>query len=324
MANTKLQGKAGVYILRNTKSGHFYCGSSGDLYNRFKSHQSALKAGDAPKKLQEAHDTTGATINDWEMEIVEECNKRHLNRKETMWIKKYITDPLCCNSRMTAQSGKRGTTINQQTKLKYVDSMLGQNTKDGRVHRPYEVIFVSPYGEEHKVISVNGFCKENNLSQSSFTQLANGVSTCANGWTVKNQAELPPVGRVFPYWPDSRLRKYYKEHIIIGPDGTRYEHFSLYHFEQEHNCTVVQETNESSGELGARHYIKGLTDEGRGYYIDDPTKVQLYRIVYKGITYDNILSPRRWAMTHNVSHLRFIRYLKNPPVYRRQFHIEKM
>lgn len=321
--NKHLMGVCAVYMVKHKSTGKFYIGSSQDLYNRFHSMMSTLKAGRSQDKLQTAFDTTGRNPDDWEMTVLQQAPKSKLDKLETKYIQQHIANPDCLNSRFVAQSGKRGSNIQLHSKIEHVAATIGKNTKDNMVRRGLEVTFISPEGKEYKVISVKAFAEEMGLNQSSMSQLSNGVVECVKGWLVKG-LPMPSAGHVVKYWPEERMAKHYPLYEIISPTGQRYETYSLYHFEQEHDCKVITETREAtSGEIGARHYTKGLSPDGRGWRLDSD-KVKTYKIIYKGKTYENILSPRKWAITHKFNHKRFLAYLQPGAVhkYKRSFSIE--
>ena len=141
--NKHLMSISAVYMVKHNPTGKFYIGSSQDLYNRFHSMMSTLKAGRSQDKLQTAFDTTGRNPGDWEMTVLQQAPKSKLNKLETKYIQQHISNPDCLNSRFIAQSGKRGSNIPLHSKIEHVAATLGKNTKDNVIRRGLEVTFIS-------------------------------------------------------------------------------------------------------------------------------------------------------------------------------------
>ena len=88
---------AGVYLIRNRKTGMVYIGSSGDVIKRIASHRYALKNGNHPNRLLQADYDAGHHF-DYELlysEIVPlyQGHKLHsaLKEKEDLFVKQYDT-----------------------------------------------------------------------------------------------------------------------------------------------------------------------------------------------------------------------------------------
>ena len=312
-----MANQVGVYMVKH-KDGHFYIGSSKELGQRWHIHKSRLKAGVNNKKIQEHYDKTGSNINDFVFEIVETCREKSLQRKEEALINKHWGNPLLLNSRKDGTTGKRGITTSKEASYKIANELLGKNTKDGKIHRPANLTFVAPDGTEYDNIqSVKAFAKEHGLSQSSMCQLSNGWVDIVNGWTLKDNPNLPDIGRIIDLWPESRIREYYKEYHILTPTNKLVKTFYLWQYEQDNNCSVI--LNDLRDRWVSRNTY-GLDDDGRGYR---EVGVPTYTIVWKGKTYNNILSVPKFSHTHDIRLDRMRSYLNNPPIYKRSFHIEK-
>lgn len=298
------------------KDGHFYIGSSKELQQRWHIHKSRLKANSNNNKLQQHFNKTGKNIDDWTFEIVLTCRQKSLQKKEEQLIKKHWGSPLLLNMRKEGLPGKRGAITTTVARYKIANELLGKNTKDGKIHRPANLTFISPDGIEYPDInSVKGFAQEHGLSQSSLCQLSNGNVDVVNGWTVKN-GQLPEIGRIVNLWSHERLKKHFKEYQILSPENTLYTTFYLYGFEQEHDCTVI--LNNNRGRWPSSH-TKGLDDDGRGWReVGTPT----YCIVWQGKTYTNILSIPKWCTTHGVRLDRMRNYLRTTHKYQRNYSIE--
>jgi len=312
-----MANQVGVYMVKH-KDGHFYIGSSKELGQRWHIHKSRFKAGNNNKKLQEHYNRTGKNIDDWSFEIIETCREKSLQRKEEALINKHWGNPLLLNVRKDGITGKRGVKTSTKTSYKIANKLLGKNTKDGLVHRPGNLTFISPDGTEYDNIqSVKAFAKEHGLSQSSMCQLSNGwVDVCA-GWVIKDNPKLPDIGRIIDLWPESRIREYYKEYHILTPTNKLVKTFYLWKYEQDNNCSVI--LNDLRDRWVSRNTY-GLDDDGRGYR---EVGVPTYTIVWKGKRYENILSVPKFCHTHGIRLDRMRSYLNNPPIYKRSFHIEK-
>jgi len=309
----------GIYKLVYLPTGHFYIGATTDLRQRWFIHQSMMKAGRATSKIQELYDKD-KDLNSWVFEILEFVKqKRSLDSKETMWIKQHFNDPLCINTYSIATSGKRGAKIKTISKHKIAQNLLGKNAPGNIIRRPANLTFISPTGVEYSnVKSVKAFAKEHNLQQSSMNQLANGQVNIVDGWTARG-GELPTVGRVINYWPEWRIRQYYPEYTILSPTNKEYKTFSLWHFEEEHNCTVVLENNyHKLRAKGVKSNVTGLTDHGQGWRLKG---VITYEITWKGKVYKHILSVPKFAQTMGIRNDRFKNALIKTHKYNRQYSI---
>ena len=320
MANNKcIFDNQGLYCLNYLPTGHYYVGGTTDLKQRWFIHQAMMRSGKATTKIQELYNKT-KDMNDWVFEIVELVpKKKDLDKKETALIKQHIGDPLCLNTYAIATSGKRGSKIQTVSKHKIAQNLLGKNAPGNIIRRPANLTFISPSGKEYpNVKSVKQFAKDHNLLQSAMNQLANGQTTIVDGWTAKG-GELPDVGRVIKYWPESRIRQYYPEYTILGPDNKEYKTFSLHAFEQEHNCTVVMENNYSTlRKKGVKSDVIGLDKLGHGWRLKG---VPTYQIVWEGKTYNHILSVPKFALTLGIRCDRLKNALIKPHKYRRSYSI---
>ncbi len=309
----------GIYKLVYLPTGHFYIGATTDLRQRWFIHQSMMKSGKATTKIQELYDKD-KNFNSWIFIVVEYVKqKRSLDTKETWWIKQHFADPLCINTYSTATSGKRGSKIKTISKHKIAQNLLGKNAPGNIIRRPANLIFISPDGTEYQnVKSVKAFAKQHNLSQSSMNQLANGQTNIVDGWTTKG-GELPNIGYVIKYWPESRIRQYYPEYTILSPTNKEYKTFSLWHFEQEHNCTVVLENNYHNPRArGVKSNVKALTQYGQGWRLKG---VPTYEIKWNGKVYKHILSVPKFAQTMGIRCDRLKNALTKTHKYQRAYFI---
>ena len=304
----------GVYKLTHKPSGKFYIGSSTDIKQRHHIHKSLFKHGKNHAKLQEVHNTTGQ-LTDWKLEVLEICSVKQFKRTETRYIQQYFQDPWCLNVMPDARAGKRGTTTKTQSRHKIAMSLLGKNTDDQHIHRPANLVFISPTGKRYEnIISVKRFAQEHDLLQSSMNGLANGTYDAVLGWTIEG-GPLPTIGMVYDMWPVKRLREHYPEYTVIDLDGNKYKTFYLPKFEEMHKVRVAKNCNE----FGVKASNKALDKFGRGWRLDTcPT----FTIVWEGKTYTNIISPMKFCQTFKIRKDRFINYLTQPSKYKRNYHIE--
>lgn len=89
-----IEKRPGFYTLIHVPSGHFYFGSSTNLYNRFYTHRSAFKGGNhANPKLR----SLNANFDDIRILITYTESIEDAKRWEKFYIDKNISNPLCCN-----------------------------------------------------------------------------------------------------------------------------------------------------------------------------------------------------------------------------------
>jgi group I intron endonuclease len=313
------QSNQGIYKLVYLPTGHFYIGATANLRQRWFIHQSMMKAGKATSKIQELYDKD-RDLNSWVFEILEFVKqKRSLDKRETSYIKQHFNNPLCLNTYSIATSGKRGSKINNISKYKIAQNLLGKNTPDGIILRPANLVFISPDGTEYQnVKSVKQFAKEHNLGQSSMNQLANGQANVVDGWIAKG-GELPKVGRIIHYWPESRIRQFYPEYTILGPDNKEYKTFHLHGFQEQHNCTVALENNfGDKNRKGVKRELNGLNKYGQGWRLKG---VPTYQITWEGKTYHNVLSVAMFCYTFGIRNDRLKNAFTKPTKYTRKYSI---
>ena len=78
----------GIYKITNLKNGKIYIGQSIDVLERFIQHKSDLKGNrHVNKHLQSAYNLYG--LKNFSFEILEECSKKELDKKEKYWIDYY-------------------------------------------------------------------------------------------------------------------------------------------------------------------------------------------------------------------------------------------
>jgi group I intron endonuclease len=310
-----MANQVGVYMVKH-KDGHFYIGSSKELTQRWAIHRSRLKAGNNNNKLQQHFNKTGKNIDDWTFEIVQTCREKSLQKLEEQLIKKHWGSPQMLNVRKDGVTGKRGIKTSTTARHKIANELLGKNTKDGKIHRPANLTFISPDGTEYANIqSVKRFAKEQGLAQSSLCQLSNGNVAVVEGWIVKN-GEMPDIGRIVDLWSYERLKKHFKEYHILSPDNKLYKTFYVYGLEEEHDCSVILADQRDRWPSKS---MKGLNDNGQGWR---EIGAATYRIVWNGVTYENILCVPKWCDTHGVRLDRMRSYLTTPLKYTRKFSIE--
>lgn len=311
-----MKGQSGIYKLVYKPTKQFYIGGSKNLYKRWHSHKSHFKAGRNHKQMQALYDLTG-DIGDWKMVLIENCATRVLNRREQHYLVKYMNDKKCLNTNHKSFGGRRNVKTDKQGRERLAVSMLGKNTKNG-ILRPNNLTFISPTGKEYRnIISVKRFAEEHDLSQVQMNHLANGKFSSYIGWTRKG-ADLPFASNVIEYWSRERMLQNYPEYTIIGPDGTKYKTFVLYHFEQEHNCTVITNILDSATS-GVRSNVKGLTDDGRGYRL---ASAPYFKITYNENVYDNIVSIVKWGKSMGISKKKMQYYLHTNPSMRGPYKIK--
>ena len=305
---------SGLYKLTHIPTDKFYIGSSNNLYARYAVHKSLFKNGKNFRKLQELY--TGKPA-DWQFEVVQLVQEKNLAEHETKLIAAHINDKNNLNKFVDGRSGKRGKVTSTIGRHRIAASLLGKNLIDSTKQRPEHLTIISPDGTEYEnVLSVKRFAQEHNLRQSTMNSVANGSVDQHSGWTIEG-GNLPPVGYVYDTWPTERLREYYPEHVIIGPENEIYnEVFSLWHFEQKYNCKVVTKNRQ----FGASARLLGLDKYGRGYRL---ASVDTFKITFKDAVYNNILSIGKFCKTNNIRLQNFREYLRGPVKNKRQYNIQR-
>ena len=77
--------KIGIYKITNLKNGKIYIGQSINILERFTQHKSDLKGNrHSNKHLQSAYNLYG--LETFKFEILEECSKKQLDKRERYWI----------------------------------------------------------------------------------------------------------------------------------------------------------------------------------------------------------------------------------------------
>jgi hypothetical protein len=312
-----LNGNIGVYKITH-KSGKYYIGGTQNIKTRFHIWKSMLRAGKAIPKMQDLYNQN-PDVNDFIFEVIEYSTKKTLNKTETKYLQAAKGDKDCLNSYFIATSGKRGTHITRSSAHKIAAVLLGKNTKNGVVRRPSNLIFISPDGIEYNnVKSVKFFAEQHGLSQTSMNALANADTTIVEGWTMKG-GELPNIGHVIKYWPESRIRQFYPEYIILGPDNKEYKTFHLHGFQEQHNCTVALENNfGDKNRKGVKRELIGLNKYGQGWRLKG---VPTYQITWEGKTYHNVLSVAMFCYTFGIRNDRLKNAFTKPTKYTRKYSI---
>ena len=82
----------GIYKITNQTNGKVYIGQSVDVHTRLTNHiKAAIGIGTIAHQL--VHDAMAADgIENFTFELVEKCEKEHLNKKEKLWIETYASD----------------------------------------------------------------------------------------------------------------------------------------------------------------------------------------------------------------------------------------
>lgn len=278
---------SGIYKLVFTPTKEFYIGATRNFHQRWHSHKSHFRSNNNHSQLQALFNTS-RDIEDWKFVILETCKVASLERREQIYLNKHRYDKGCLNVHFRANCGRRNVPGGKETKEQLAMSLLGKNTTQG-IRRPNNLTFISPEGVEYPhVISVKGFAEEHGLGQVPMNELANGEYNTHAGWTMKG-SEIPFAANVVDYWSRERMLQNYPEYIIIGPDGTEYRTFVPYHFEQEHNCTILMR---DPGKNGVKKSLKGLDKYGRGYRMSN---IASFKITYEGTVYENVISVPKWA-----------------------------
>ena len=301
---TKVQ--SGIYKLTHKPSGKFYIGATTNLYKRWASHKSQFIAGKHHGPLQEVYNLTN-DLNDWSVKMLKTCTKKTLQKNEQLYLTEYGNDPKCVNTHSRANVGRRDKKTNDDGRHHLASSLLGKNSKKGKILRPNNLTFVAPDGTEYPhVQSVNRFAEEHNLSQVQMNYVANGQFATFYGWTRKD-AELPFAANVQEYWSRERMLQNYPEYVIIAPDGSEHRTWVIHQFKEVYNCTVV--TEPFTARTGVKSSTIGLDDYGRGYRLKH---IPYFEVTYEGKTYHNVLSVGKWANGVGVTDKR-LQYLLNRP-----------
>ena len=77
----------GIYKIINKVNGKIYIGQSVSIENRWSSHKSEFKKNKYDTKLYRAMHKYG--LDNFELEVIEECAQSELDERETFWIAEY-------------------------------------------------------------------------------------------------------------------------------------------------------------------------------------------------------------------------------------------
>ena len=139
-----------IYKITNKKNGKVYIGQSIDIEKRWYKHKNAYKHEQNQNWLiYKAFIKYG--LENFNFEIVEECSKEDLDKKEKYWIKKYhsyINDPKCKGYNMTIGGA---------------DSFIGANDKEVLQYKS-DGTFIASYKSAHEAerqtgIQFTNICK---------------------------------------------------------------------------------------------------------------------------------------------------------------------
>jgi len=117
----------GIYKITHRESGMCYIGMSVHIFMRWNSHISTKKK----QKIHEAFDQFG--INAFSFEVVEECDKKELRKREKHWIKHYD----CVWPKGYNMNHGGGGTVNHSKKArrKISEAKKGENNPNyGKTH----------------------------------------------------------------------------------------------------------------------------------------------------------------------------------------------
>lgn len=82
--------KCGIYIIKNTVNNMVYIGQSVDIYCRWTAHKNAAKNIDKKYNQTKIHKAMAEFgVDNFYLEILEECLYEQLNEREQYWIQKY-------------------------------------------------------------------------------------------------------------------------------------------------------------------------------------------------------------------------------------------
>lgn len=115
----------GIYIIRNNINGNVYIGQAVDIYERWKEHVSLLRRGKhVNNHLQRAWNKYGE--DNFEFNIVEECDENVLNDREIYWVAEYDSYYNGYNQTLGG-GGVRGFKHDEETKQIISESLKGEN-----------------------------------------------------------------------------------------------------------------------------------------------------------------------------------------------------
>lgn len=206
----------GIYSIKNIVNNKVYIGSSTNLEKRIKKHIWGLYNGKHRNNiLIKAFNKYGHT--NFYFICLEMCDESSLAEKENFWINYFQSykKENGYNIQPIAYSNERNN-LSEETKMKISLSQkekkktIEHNIKNSLAHlgkknpnfgkkiseklskiisasnkrRRKEYIFKSPTGECIKFTGLSDFCKENNLSSSSMSQLSYGKIKSHKGWTM--------------------------------------------------------------------------------------------------------------------------------------------
>lgn len=118
-----------IYLIRNTKNGKFYIGSTKNSKRRWYEHCWRLKRGDHKNAhLQAAWNLYGESS--FELEILVEGATEHILRIEQAFLEKFVGLDWCYNLAISASAPMAGRTCSDETREKMRNAMTGRIRSD--------------------------------------------------------------------------------------------------------------------------------------------------------------------------------------------------
>lgn len=267
MAEKKI---CGIYSMYHPVSKHYYIGSSADMKARWASHRSKNKYN---TNIGLIPAITAQYGNEWEFEVLEECDSDVLEERELEYLYDGKTDCMCINlDYRRCKASVRGVKRTKKDKKNKALSMLGKNGVEGK--RP--VSFMSPTGEVYRnVFSVSDFCQEHNLPQPMMNAVANGTLRMSKGWTLA-----------------STEREVYR---VRTPEGELVE--VLEGAEWTLPVSLATLKLRATNKYQIRHG-DDITEDGRAYHLEGENT--LHTIRYGDIELKNVVSLAKVAETYNI------------------------
>lgn len=165
--------KCGIYKYTNLINGKVYIGQAIDINQRKREHR--CNASKAKKGFEKALQKYGE--DNFSFEIIEECNKNELDKKEIYWISyyhSYIKDPLCNGYNLTP-GGKSG----QGTVFK---KPVEQYDLYGNFIQEYE--------------SASEAARQLNLFKSNITAACRGETSQCGGYQWKYKNDISKIEKI--------------------------------------------------------------------------------------------------------------------------------
>lgn len=141
--------KCGIYIIKNLINNKMYIGYSTNLKYRYYRHVSSLKNNKHDNEhLQKA--VIKYNINSFIFEVIEECNKNILYKREHYWATLLKTHDRTYGYNILPTGFKHITTHSQETKDKISNRLKGKKQSIERINKLKEYHRNNPMTKEHK------------------------------------------------------------------------------------------------------------------------------------------------------------------------------